>query len=94
MILAAMTGIPVTFFYEGHDHKGELTRVSGGGSASVYQLQVDGYYWGQLIYVENQPGYDGKHAVLEGWKFYSNQKELDHLADYFGRVVVAAMEGG
>lgn len=92
-----MNPIPVTFTYEGKEYKGKLSKVSGSGSISFYHLDVDGYHWGQLFYVSPHPGFPGdeRHPPTpDSWRFGSNQPNMEHLADDFGRVVMAAMEDG
>ena len=84
--------IPITFNYQNKEYKGELSPVSGSGSNATYHLTVDGFHWGQLSYITGSPGFNGKHAVAEGWRFSSNTQDLQHLAEDFGRVVEAAYQ--
>jgi len=83
------SGIPVTFECEGKICSGVLIRVSGGGSSSTFYLMVDNYYWGQLWFVDAVPAFDFAPAREAGWRFASNTKELAHLADYFGSIVIS-----
>lgn len=84
--------IPVTFTYQSKEYKGFLSSVSG-RAAITYDLIVDGFFWGSLIYVEGSPGFgpSGLHAVPSGWRFNSPTMDLGYLADEFGRTVEAAV---
>lgn len=83
--------IPVTFNYKGNEYKGFFSQVSGSGSTAMFHLNVNGYHWGQLSYVQGHDGFNGgPTAVKAGWRFASNQHpELEEMADYFGDVVIA-----
>jgi hypothetical protein len=72
--------IPVTFEFRGKEYKGTLSKIAGGGSDSMFHLNVGGYHWGQLFMSQA----DNK------WKFYSNSyPEMTELfSDYFGDVIM------
>lgn len=75
----------VTFTYLNQQVSGILSSVSGAGAnASMYHLQVDGFYWGQLVHSNDQ----------NRWFFHSqNKPELEDLADYFAQKVISLTEG-
>ena len=86
--------VPVTFSHNGKTVSGMLSNVSGAGSNSTFFLTVDRFHLGQLSYVEDHLGFNGKHAVKVKWQFHSNSSpELSSLAEYFGSVVIAEMDG-
>ena len=85
--------IPVTFTLNRKEQKGYLTQVSGSGSTSSFNLMVDNYFYGSLNFVDGSEGFNGLHRVEPGWKFSSSRyPELSGLAEYFGSVVVSALD--
>lgn len=89
-----MSNIPVTFIYKGKEYKGYFSKVAGASSSALFHLNVGGFYWGKLWYVEGHPGFkDGLHAVQAGWRFASNNHpELEALVNEFADLVVAWYE--
>ena len=70
--------IPITFQHKGKEYKGIFRKVLGAGSTSTFYLSIDNYHYGQLFYTEKY-----------GWKFYSQDGELDYKSDEFGDYVQA-----
>lgn len=68
--------IPVSFQYNGKRYLGTLDEVAGAG-AGMWQLMVDGYYWGRL------------RKVKDEWFFDESKWQVGGLKDYFAAVVVA-----
>lgn len=70
---------PVTFLYQGHLHRGELSQVMGAGSSATWHLYVLRRYWGSLSYTDR-------------WVFHSQDGRLREYAEEFGSVVVASLD--
>jgi hypothetical protein len=87
--------ISVTFEFEGKQYKGEFSQVSGSGNIATFHLMVDKLYWGQLSYIEEYKGISGVRGMEPReahWRFSSNTKAMEHFAEDFGRIVLAALE--
>jgi hypothetical protein len=89
-----MTDIPITFEFQGKQYTGHFSQVTGCGSNANFHLSVTTRHWGQLFYIEGQPGFDGGiHAVPSGWRFSGNIPGLEELTEYFGYHIIAWLDG-
>ena len=70
---------PVTFQYDNQTSQGTISRIKGAAAdAQMYHLMVNDFFWGQLIYSDDQ----GR------WFFHAqNKRELEELADYFANCI-------
>lgn len=65
---------PISFDYKGKHYEGTLSEVKGAGT-KTWHLTINGYHRGQLLLLDR------------GWAFFSNSREFEELADYFGEAV-------
>lgn len=70
--------IPIRFEHDGKEYSGHFSKVSGGGSTALFHLYIDKFYYGQLFLTDKY-----------GWKFYSQNGEMDYLSGFFGEYVTA-----
>lgn len=83
-----MPSIPVTFNYRSKEYSGTLSRVSGAGNEEMWHLNVNGFHFGRLFYVQGDPGFEGGlHSVEGGWRFANKDGWNKELAEYLGGIV-------